>query len=146
MNTAALTFATIAPALWAAHHVGDYWLQTTHQVENKGCPGAHGWLAAARHVASYTAATAAFVGIVWAAFGLDITPLGFLLGQLVSAVTHLVIDRRYTLRAVSAWLDRAGIRGKLGYYDNGGAPHLDQAAHLAWLFVAALLTALVGGA
>ncbi|MCO1581228.1 DUF3307 domain-containing protein [Crossiella sp. SN42] len=144
MSTAAITFATVAPALWAAHHVGDYWLQTTHQVENKGCPGRSGWLAAARHVASYTAATAAFVGIVWVAFGLDITWTGFLLGQAVSAITHLVIDRRYTLRAFARLLDRAGVRGKLGYYDNGGAPHLDQAAHLLWLFVAALLTSLLG--
>ncbi|MGO1055609.1 DUF3307 domain-containing protein [Crossiella sp. CA198] len=146
MSAAAITFATVAPALWAAHHVGDYWLQTTHQVEHKGCPGTKGWAAAARHVASYTAATAAFVAIVWAAFGLDITWTGFLLGQAVSAVTHLVIDRRHTLRAFAALLDRAGIRGKLGYYDNGGSAHLDQAAHLVWLFVAALLTALVGGA
>ncbi|MCO1582018.1 DUF3307 domain-containing protein [Crossiella sp. SN42] len=145
MSTAAITFATVAPALLAAHHVGDYWLQTTHQVEHKGCPGRSGWLAAARHVASYTAATAAFVGIVWVAFGLDITPLGFLLGQLVSAGTHLVIDRRTPLRAFAALLGRI-VPGKLGYYDNGGAPHLDQAAHLVWLFVAALLTSLVGGA
>lgn len=140
---AALTFAVVMPSLLPAHAVGDRWLQTNRQVKNKGLPGWPGRRACASHVASYTAATSVAVIIVWAVFGLAITPLGFVAGQLISAVTHYWADRRFTLRDfihnVATW--------KKAYYDNveGGAEHLDQSWHLVWLFVAALFTALVGG-
>lgn len=141
MPSPAGTFAAVFAALYVAHQLGDRWLQTEHQAVHKGDRGAAGWLAAARHVAGYTAATAALVALVWALpLGLQISPAGFLLGQLVSAATHLVIDRRWTLR----WFVHHVARWKRPYYDTvpGGAEHLDQSAHVLWLFVAALLTAL----
>lgn len=135
---AAVTFAAVLPGLLVAHAMGDRWLQTEHQATTKGCHGRAGRLACAGHVASYTAATAVTVGLLWAVLGLAITPAGFLLGQAVSAVTHYWADRRFTLRAFvlrfAPW--------KTTYYDKvpGGAEHLDQSWHWLWLLVAALLT------
>jgi hypothetical protein len=102
-------------------------------------------------VASYTLVTAGMVGLVWALFGLPINPAGFVAGQAVSAVTHYWADRRTTL---------AGLAGRVGkgeFYRLGtprpdhddnptlgtGAYALDQAWHWCWLFVAALVTAVV---
>ncbi len=36
-------------------------------------------------------------------------------------------------------MDRVGPFGKTQFYDQGGALHLDQAWHMAWLLVAAVI-------
>lgn len=154
---AALTFAVLAPTLYAAHHVGDYWVQTHHQAQAKGniLLGYKGQLACLRHVLTYTATTALFVGLVWWLLDLDVTWIGFLAGQLVSAVTHYIADRRYPIEILAMLLDR--ITGKHDFYELGrprvghddnptlgtGAAALDQSWHIAWLFAAALTTALI---
>lgn len=153
--TAALTFAVLAPTLYAAHHVGDYWVQTHHQALNKGKPGGDGQLACMRHVMTYTATTALFVGVIWSLLGLEVTVWGFYAGQVVSAVTHYWADRRTPLLKLAGLLERA--TGKLtfarlgtpreGKDDNPtlgtGAAALDQSWHIFWLFIAAILTALI---
>jgi hypothetical protein len=53
----------------------------------------------------------------------------------VDAVSHHVADRRGPLRALA----EATVTG--GFYRNGGAPLLDQAWHIAWLYIAALTAA-----
>lgn len=134
--THAATFAAVLLALLAAHQVGDHWLQTSHQALTKGARGRSGALACARHVASYTAATAVTTLAVWTLFGLAITWPAFLAGQAVSAITHYWADRRFTL----AWLAR--LTGKADYYHGrGGAYQLDQAFHWGWLVIAAVITA-----
>lgn len=136
---AAVTFAAVLPGLLVAHAVGDRWLQTDHQAVTKGHAGHIGRIACASHVLTYTAVTALVTGILWVALGLSVSPAGFLAGQAVSALTHYWIDRRVTLAAFVArytpW--------NRTYYTQvpGGAEHLDQSAHMVWLFVAALLTA-----
>lgn len=150
MNPAA-TFAAVAVGLLIAHQVADHWVQSEHQAATKGRRDNAGRAACARHVASYTATTAVAVLILWAAFGLDITWLGFAAGQLVSAVTHYWADRRSTL----AWL--AALAGHAPFYALGapregrddnpslgtGAYALDQSWHWGWLGVAAFLTAVL---
>jgi hypothetical protein len=145
------TFAGVAVSLLVAHQVADHWVQTGHQAATKEQRGNVGRLACARHVASYTAVTAAAVLSLWGVFNLDITWLGFAAGQLVSAVTHYWADRRFTL----AWL--AALTGKTPFYVLGapragrddnpslgtGAYALDQSWHWAWLGVAAFLTAVL---
>lgn len=134
--------AGVCIAMYVAHGVGDRWLQTDHQAVHKGDRGSVGWVAAAAHVATYTAATAALVALVWLLpLGVELTAAGYLAGQGVSAVTHLVIDRRYTL----AWFVHHVARWKITYYDRvpGGAEHLDQSAHHVWLFAGALVTVLL---
>lgn len=144
MTDSALTFVVVLAGFGLGHHVGDRYLQTGHQAITKGTPGMAGWRAAAGHVATYTLATAAVTLLLWPVFALPVTPAGFLLGQAVSAGSHLIIDRRYTLRAAIAAWDRL-VPGKLSYYDDvpGAAEHLDQVAHAVFLFTAALITALV---
>ncbi|MGW9479179.1 DUF3307 domain-containing protein [Saccharomonospora azurea] len=148
---AAVTFAVVLPSLLVAHHVADHWVQSSHQAGNKGRAGWVGRWNCAKHVATYTAVTALAVGLVWTALGLSITAAGFVVGQVVSAVTHYWADRRTTL----AWL--AKLCGQSGFYRLGapregrddnpslgtGAYVLDQSWHWAWLFAAALTTALV---
>lgn len=145
------TFAGIAVGLLVAHQVADHWVQTEHQAADKSRRDNAGRAACARHVASYTATTAAAVLILWSAFGLDITWLGFAAGQMVSAVTHYWADRRSTL----AWL--AALAGHAPFYALGapregrddnpslgtGAYALDQSWHWGWLGVAAFLTAVI---
>ncbi len=136
MTHAAITFTASLPALLIAHHVGDHWVQTSHQACGKAARGWSGAWCCAKHVAGYTLTTSGLLGFVVALFALPVSPLGFVLGQAVSAVTHYWADRRYTL----AWF--AKVVGKIGYYDHGGAYELDQSFHRFWLLVAALVTAL----
>jgi hypothetical protein len=150
--TAAVTFAVVLGALLVVHNVADHWLQTHHQACAKGADGWTGRWACARHVATYTAATAGMVAVLAAVHLVDITPAGFVAGQVVSAVTHYWADRRKPLLVLAVLV------GKRDYYHFGaprpgrddnpgvgtGAYTLDQAWHWLWLLVAALLTALVG--
>lgn len=177
ITDAAVTFAVVLPTLLVAHHVADHWVQTDWQARNKGRRDSAGREACLRHVCFYTMTTILFVGAVWLLFDLPISPAGFLIGQLVSAVTHYWADRRGTLERLCERLGKgdfyrlgqprvlaavvgdgddpdgptvqllqAGCDDPAGW-DNPslgtGAYALDQSWHWAWLFVAALLTALV---
>jgi hypothetical protein len=135
----AVAFAVLLPGLLVAHAVGDRWVQTPHQAVTKGHAGHTGRVACAAHVLSYTAVTATVVAVLWSVLGLAVSPVGFLAGQAVSAVSHYWIDRRSTL----AWLIDRFMPWKRPYYYDvpGGAEQMDQSAHLLWLFVAALITA-----
>lgn len=167
----ALTFAVILPALLVAHHVGDHWLQTDYQAQQKGSAGWAGRLACARHVTTYTAVTAGAVALVWWLFALPISPWWFAVGQLVSAVTHYWADRRFTLAGLCERIGKGDFyrlgspraaasahavyerdtevylhhEGQIVGWDNPtlgtGAYALDQSWHWAWLMVAALITA-----
>lgn len=145
----AVAFAAVLPALLVAHTVADHWVQSSRQANRKGLPGWPGRRACAGHVASYTLVTALVTVVAWWVLHLSITPAGFVVGQVVSAVTHYWADRRSTL----AWLARLLGKGEFyrlgapreGHQDNPtlgtGAYALDQSFHWLWLFVAALLTA-----
>jgi hypothetical protein len=122
-GTAAVSFAVLLPALLVAHNVADHWVQTSHQAGTKGLPGWPGRVACAKHVASYTAVTAATVLVLWVSFGLHISVWGFLAGQLVSAVTHYWADRRTTLRWLAYGLD-------LGQFYDLGAPRRVRAVRV----------------
>ncbi len=149
---AAVTFAVVLPALLVAHNVADHWIQTDHQASAKGGSGWAGRLACARHVATYTAATAFTVGLLMALHLVEVSVAGFVAGQLVSAVTHYWADRRTTLAKLAAALGSAAFhqlgKPRPGRDDNPslgtGAYALDQSWHWLWLLVASLLTALVG--
>lgn len=170
-NDAAVTFAVVLPGLLVAHQVADHWLQTNRQVRDKGRRGWPGRKACAAHVATYTVATASVVVVLWTVFGLQIAPLGFVVGQLVSGISHYWADRGFTLqrlcevtgkgafyrlgapRATAAVTeDDRPVRlyradGVVVAWDNPslgtGAYVLDQSWHWAWLLVAALVTAVV---
>src|SRR5689334_20297300 len=88
------TFAAVAVALYAAHHVGDYWVQTDQQARHKGEQGGAGRRACGAHVATYLTTQAVFLAVLTAATGLDTSVLGILAGLTVSGVTHWMADRR----------------------------------------------------
>ncbi|HEY2763319.1 MAG TPA: transcriptional regulator [Pseudonocardiaceae bacterium] len=120
MMTSAVTFAVVLPGLLVAHNVADHWLQTDHQAGHKGLSGWPGRIACASHVATYTLTTVATVALLWWLLDLPISPLGFVAGQLVSAVTHYWADRRTTLAELCERL------GKGDFY-RLGTPRLVQA-------------------
>lgn len=144
----AIIFAATAAALQAAHHIGDYWVQTSHQAAEKGSPGAAGALACARHVAGYTATCTAAV-VALRALGAPISVKGIIAGQAINAASHYVMDRRPWGRAIM----RAAGKGPFaemgapreGFKDNPhlgtGAHALDQSWHIGWLAVSAYITA-----
>ena len=130
-------FAAVFVALWVAHQVADHWIQTQHQADCKGRPGAAGRIACAAHVATYTATAFGFLGALALATGLDLDPGRVATGLAVSAVTHYIADRRTLLRRAA---DALGKNPR--WLDHGGGMYaLDQSFHYLFLFVAALVIA-----
>jgi hypothetical protein len=130
--------AAVFGALYAAHQVGDHWVQTQHQADHKDLPGWPGRLACLEHVATYTAtAVVALAGLaVVTGWRADLLPLAA--GLAVSAVTHYIADRRAPLRRLA---DQLG-KNPVWLTQHGGLYQLDQSWHVGWLFVAALI---IGG-
>lgn len=112
--TAGVTAALVFAALFAAHGIGDVWVQRHRHALAKGAPDRHGQVACAIHVTTYTLTTTAAVLLVWGLpLGTHITWAGLAAGQAFSAITHYAIDRRWTLRVLAGWA------GKLDYHDLG---------------------------
>ena len=143
MNRRALRFAALLPALLVAHSVADHWLQTSHQASTKGRDGWPGRVACGKHVASYTATTAATVAVLDRTLGLGVSRRGLVAGQLVSAVSHYWADRRDPLRRLAERVNLGGFYRAGQPPFNTGAHALDQSWHWAWLGVAALVTAVM---
>lgn len=150
----AATFAVSSAALFAAHQLGDHWLQTPTQALAKGGSGWSARAACASHVLVLTVVKLAALLAAFAVTELPIRPSWWAAGLAVDAVSHYWADRRSTLRALAALF---GPR-KAAFFDLGaprpgrddnpslgtGAYALDQSWHVAFLFVAALI--LAGGA
>lgn len=160
------TFAAVAITLYAAHHVGDYWVQTDHQARHKGDAGADGVLNCMLHVVSYLMTQTALLFIAAVTLDLRLHIAGILAGLAVSGATHYLADRREhglmfklarRLPGKSAFM-KLGAPRTLRIYaivpgagrpesdplDNPqlatGAWALDQAWHIFWgVFAAALL-------
>jgi hypothetical protein len=66
----AATFAAVFAALYAAHSVGDHWLQTHHQSCRKGHKGQAGHIACLRHVATLTITKMVAIALVMLVTGL----------------------------------------------------------------------------
>jgi len=119
-------FAAVFATLYAAHHVGDHWVQTHRQACRKADRTPQGQLACLAHAVSLTLTKMAALAL------------------LVDTVSHYWADRRWTLRDLA---DRAG---KGDFYRLGlaeaaptgtGAYALDQSWHIGWLFITALIIA-----
>jgi hypothetical protein len=148
--SAATRFAAAYAALHASHVFADHCVQTDAQACTKALPGFAGHAACARHCASYTITQALALAAANAVTGVRMRPGRILAGLAVSAVSHYVIDRRTLLQKA------AELTGKDALYELGaprpgkddnptlgtGAYALDQSAHTAFLFLAALV---IGG-
>jgi hypothetical protein len=129
-------FAAIFAALYVAHQIADYWVQTDWQARTKAQPGTTGHLACALHVTTYTATLA--IILAWVAYRIDVD-LSFarvFMALSASAVTHYIADRRTPLRrlAIASHHSKA-------WLDSGGLALVDQAWHMGWLGIAALIIA-----
>ena len=140
----------IFAALFAAHHVGDYWAQTAAQAYDKSLPGQRGRMACARHVASMTACKAGALGVLHAA-GRRVSWKRAAVALAADAASHYWADRRTTLSGLADRLGATVSPGKGDFYRLGacrpgrddnpcgatGAALLDQAFHIGWLWLAA---------
>jgi len=143
-------FAAVYVALHASHRVADHWVQTSHQACNKDRAGWVGRWNCLKHVASYTATNLVALWALVVFLDVDLSGVRVMAGLAVSASTHYFADRRTPLR----WVAR--VTGAEGYFQLGakrrddgrfeygpgtGQFELDQAWHVGWLFVSALVIA-----
>ena len=145
-------FAAILSALYAAHEIGDHWVQTDHQARAKGRRGEQqraGQLSCARHVAGVTATKAAMLAITCKTLGLKLRPGRTAAALALDAATHYWADRRYTLEALAELCGkgeyfRLGLPRE-GHDDNktigSGRFALDQTFPRTMLWAAALIIA-----
>lgn len=152
MTTSATAFAVAFIALYAGHHLGDYWAQTGHQAGTKGRPGWAGRRACTAHVLTLTATQAALLAAAHFTLGVRFGYGPVLAGLSVNAVTHWWADRRSTLAWLARCLGKTSFYGftvqRAGFVDpygpGTGAGALDQSWHLGWLFASALVVAGLG--
>lgn len=141
-------FGTITGALIVAHYLGDYFVQTHVQAQNKGKRGTRlfnyiGRIHCLWHALTYTATLGIVLLLVFDVSGVELTTRAhFIMWSvlILNGITHYIIDRRWTLEAFARWI------GKGGWLDDDpeALPKLDQAAHLVLLGVSAfVLTALI---
>lgn len=154
MSALAGNAAALGLALYASHHVGDYWVQTDYMASHKGKCGSEGRLACLMHVFSYLATQ---LVAVWAAIwflDIHVPGLGIILGLAVSGVTHYMADRREfgLMFKLARKLGKGGFMSlgvpRAGQNDNPslgtGAWALDQSWHIFWgVFVTAIIMAVV---
>jgi hypothetical protein len=140
----ALRFVVVLAVLYASHSVADHWIQTHRQAVTKGqCEHGRatraGLLALAGHVLTYTVTLAVVLAAIALRFpGLDWNPAAMAAGLVINGASHAWADHRPNLRKLAHAI------GKGGYYDlpgGAGAYQLDQAWHLGWLLVSALIIA-----
>ncbi len=154
MTSRAARFAATFAALYAAHEVGDQWVQYHEDAAHKQDQTPAGKHACARHVATYTATTALAVGTANAALRLGLNWRGILAGQAISAATHYIVDRGAPLRRIASKISKEGYLDKITVVrqpgtepsvvgPGTGAYALDQSWHIGWLAVVALATAIL---
>lgn len=151
--------------LYAAHYVGDHWVQTHTQATTKGATGWIGRRACLEHVIWLTVLKMTFVGFAELAAGVR-TPMwaGFLVLAL-DAASHYWADRaayhptkegrRVTLEALAHRMGKTefwnlgkgvvGPDGKPAANLGTGAYALDQSWHVLWIFISALLISVLAG-
>lgn len=151
----ALTVAVVFAAQLAGHYVGDHWVQTCAQACKKPldageAAGCALW-SCAKHVLTWTATIVVFAaGAVWW-LNLSVRPGWVAASVVINAVTHFVIDLRTPMIWVAehvfnraGYIDHVQVVRPVGAERTGPGTavfHLDQAAHIAVLFVGALVAA-----
>lgn len=143
-------FAAVFVALYAAHLVGDHWVQTGWQANNKHFRTTAGRIACGSHILSLTITKCMLLTATVVALGVTINFWWTSTALLVDALSHYWCDRRYRLKKL------ARLVHKDGYWDSctvvrqpgrdaadtgpgTGSFHLDQSWHVFWLWVTALV-------
>lgn len=146
--TAAIAFC----AMLAGHYIGDQWLQTSGQACKKAwdCGESHvaAMWACVRHVLTWSATSVTFLAAASWWLHLPLRPGWLCAGVALNAVTHFVIDLRTPLIWLAQLVGRGGYIEHIQVVRPAGAErtgpgtavfHLDQAAHIAILALAAAL-------
>lgn len=140
-------FAVALGALYFGHRVGDIWIQTHHQACVKAQPGRAGQVACLKHVITLTLTMVAALASAAAVTGLRLSVPAAAVALVLNGITHYAADRRRPLELL-ARLVRKGDFYSLGAPRPGkddnvtlgtGAFELDQAFHLAFIFIAAIV-------
>jgi hypothetical protein len=144
------TTGDVFAALLAAHHVGDYWVQTDTQARDKGLPGSPGRKACAAHVAGLTACKVTALAALHAT-GHRLSWRRATMALAADAASHYWADRRDISgpHGLPRLAFATGHRGfwmlgapREGRDDNPvlgtGAHSLDQAWHIACLWATAM--------
>lgn len=139
MHADPTTAALMLGVLLASHFLADFPLQSDHQATHKHLGSWPGRRACAAHAGTHAGVQLAALLGVAAVTGIELAPIPLVLGVGLNAATHYWIDRRFTLRGLVVASEP--LVGKLAFYDNGGAFHIDMAAHLALIVPAALIIA-----
>ncbi|MFD5565862.1 DUF3307 domain-containing protein [Kitasatospora griseola] len=130
----AAVFAAAFLLLLVSHYIGDYLIQTDHMAEHKADAGRDGWRANGQHVLGHLGAMLGLFAVADLALGLATPAWPTVAAIAWVAGTHGIIDRR---RIIAWWMQHTG-SGE--FLKKGGAPLVDQAAHVAvGLFPAAVL-------
>lgn len=125
-------FATLFVLLYVAHLLADYPFQTDHQAAHKAACGVAGWRANLAHAGTHLVLSGLALLAGWVVLGLNVGLLPATAALLWIAGTHAFIDRRWP---VARWMRFAR---QAGWAQHGGAAHVDQTAHVAAIFLAAL--------
>ncbi|MET8050550.1 transcriptional regulator [Streptosporangium sp. NPDC005286] len=139
--TAAAAFAATFATLYAAHSVGDHWVQTHHQACAKGAPTQVGRAACLGHVATLTLTKAAALLAMELVTGLRLAAVAVVIGLAVDAASHYWADRRVTLARLAERVGKADFYRMGAGHLGSGAYALDQSWHIGWLFITALIIA-----
>ncbi|KAB1107483.1 DUF3307 domain-containing protein [Micromonospora aurantiaca] len=138
MNSA-LVFAVVMAVLIPAHHLADHVVQTDADASGKAAPGWTGWRHLLTHVATYHLTVAVMLAVTVVLLDLPVSAFGLVAGIAFSAITHALLDRRWTVRLIL----RA--TGSAAFADRQtpicGMYLADQALHHACLWASALLIA-----
>jgi hypothetical protein len=140
-------------ALFAAHQVGDHWYGQTHyEALNKGGTGEasrEGRLCAFRHALKLYMHKAVFLAIVAQAADIHFPIWQFVLAMFIDVTSHYLIDRRWTLQWIAEHTgkgefyhlgeDTVKADGTRAYHIGTGAYAMDQAAHMLFIFICALI-------
>ena len=148
----AVVFAVAFACLYVGHMIGDHWVQTSGQAQRKGGTGRLAVLACVGHVITLTATKVVFLVPALLALGLPVSWWGVVLGLVVDAATHYLIDRRPNLAAAAQLAGRGEFYrfgtgtvdadGNEVHHLGTGSHALDQSAHIGFLFLASLIIAL----
>ncbi|MFC4072638.1 transcriptional regulator [Actinoplanes subglobosus] len=151
----AVTTAVAFAVMLAGHYIGDHWVQTSGQaygkgLDNAGCVRSVALWHCAKHVMSWTATTTIFLlGAAWW-LRLPLEPGWLVAGIVLNGVTHFIADLRTPLIRLGRLLGRGGYLDHVGVVRPSGAAtsgpgtglfELDQAWHIGWLAVSALIIA-----
>jgi hypothetical protein len=151
----AVTAAVAFGVMLAGHYIGDHWVQTSGQAYGKaldaiGCVRRTAMWHCAKHVASWTTTTTVFLLAACWWLRLPLRPGWLVAGILLNALTHFIADLRVPLIRLGRLLGRTGYIETVGVVRPAGAAstgpgtalfELDQAWHIGWLAVSALLIA-----